>query len=108
MVEADLRPVLKEFELGRFSEALLMLKRLTRQSDRDRRASHNVLLAELLQLTGANQQAREIVTEILDLDSANAIVQSRCHEVLGVVFFEEGQLEKSLHHFRGSVRVSET
>ena len=69
---------------GRLSEALSRFMDLPKVRSRDESKEREVVHAELLQLTGSNEEARDVASGLLRTAVSEAL-QARCQLVLGQV-----------------------
>jgi DNA-binding NtrC family response regulator/tetratricopeptide (TPR) repeat protein len=95
--DSSLKPVATLMRRGRFAEALEVLQT---PSPASAVASSSPWLADLLQRTGNNQEAKRIALQALKSAPSDDGSISRCYWVLGNVARELGNASGALHNFQ--------
>ena len=90
---------------GRLLEALALVDGLPKPRSQTKRRDQEILRAELWQITGRNEQARDLVKALLKNDLANA-QKARCQVLLGQVSLEREGPSHSIRYFQRAIRLA--
>lgn len=85
---------------GRFSEALENLLRLPVSLKEPAYPVHQLLIADALQRTGQNEEAKSIVARLLENPDASPGVLARGHLIFGNIAKDRGDSSRATEHFR--------
>lgn len=99
-------PVAALIREGRFATALERLRACSPYIHGTARDLHTVLLAQVLQQTGAPAEARRAAQALLKSGSLSRSLRSRCHILVGNACRQEGKFPDALQHYQKAIALA--